>query len=237
MKRSSLVRPAPRRWRRQRGGITLLLSQWIVPDRLYPWLDLAGATGEPAQESEPVLEIREERLPVRPRVLSGEAGESVPLEDELGPILAKHERGAIRLVGPAGSGKSTALAHLARRLPAHFGVASARARALYAIATGTARVVVASTAALMPRVSSPARLQGALGLDQQWKGSPVARVIGTGVSEFVRGVQSLGVNASDPAELELLVDGASRSMDRTKERELANRVHAGHRAEQRLPVQ
>src|SRR5207248_1356415 len=27
------------------GGITLLLSQWIVPDRLYPWLDLsAGLT-------------------------------------------------------------------------------------------------------------------------------------------------------------------------------------------------
>jgi ABC-type nickel/cobalt efflux system permease component RcnA len=24
------------------GGITLLLSQWIVPDRLYPWLDLAA---------------------------------------------------------------------------------------------------------------------------------------------------------------------------------------------------
>ena len=22
------------------GGITLLLSQWIVPDTLYPWLDL-----------------------------------------------------------------------------------------------------------------------------------------------------------------------------------------------------
>jgi nickel/cobalt exporter len=24
------------------GGVTLLLSQWIVPDRLYPWLDLAA---------------------------------------------------------------------------------------------------------------------------------------------------------------------------------------------------
>jgi transcription-repair coupling factor (superfamily II helicase) len=48
-----------------------------------------------------------------------------------------------------------------RGMIAHFGVASARARALYAITTGTARVVVASTAALMPRVSSPARLRGA----------------------------------------------------------------------------
>jgi ABC-type nickel/cobalt efflux system permease component RcnA len=24
------------------GGVTLLLSQWIVPDRLYPWLDLSA---------------------------------------------------------------------------------------------------------------------------------------------------------------------------------------------------
>jgi ABC-type nickel/cobalt efflux system permease component RcnA len=24
------------------GGVTLLLSQWVVPDRLYPWLDLAA---------------------------------------------------------------------------------------------------------------------------------------------------------------------------------------------------
>jgi transcription-repair coupling factor (superfamily II helicase) len=48
-----------------------------------------------------------------------------------------------------------------RGMTAHFGVASARARALYAIATATARVVVASTAALMPRISSPARLRSA----------------------------------------------------------------------------
>jgi transcription-repair coupling factor (superfamily II helicase) len=48
-----------------------------------------------------------------------------------------------------------------RGMTAHFGVASARARALYAIATGTVRIVVASTAALMPRVSSPARLRSA----------------------------------------------------------------------------
>src|SRR5205823_4957518 len=24
------------------GGVTLLLSNWIVPDRLYPWLDLSA---------------------------------------------------------------------------------------------------------------------------------------------------------------------------------------------------
>ena len=41
------------------------------------------------------------------------------------------------------------------------GVTSARARALYALAAGTARVVVASAAALLPRVSAPrARCSG-----------------------------------------------------------------------------
>src|ERR1019366_5828923 len=42
-----------------------------------------------------------------------------------------------------------------RGLAPHVGVTSARARALHALATGTARVIVASAAALLPRVSAP----------------------------------------------------------------------------------
>jgi transcription-repair coupling factor (superfamily II helicase) len=45
-----------------------------------------------------------------------------------------------------------------RGLAPHFGVTSTRARALHAVASGTARVLVASATALMPRVSSPERL-------------------------------------------------------------------------------
>ncbi|HXU80089.1 MAG TPA: MotA/TolQ/ExbB proton channel family protein [Polyangia bacterium] len=74
---------------------------------------------------------------------------------------------------------------------------------------------------LQPLVTTPGRLREAMGLDQQWKHSPVARVIGSGITEFVTAVQNLGTRA-DPAELELVVDGVSRSMARTKERELAN---------------
>jgi transcription-repair coupling factor (superfamily II helicase) len=48
-----------------------------------------------------------------------------------------------------------------RGMSPHFGVASARARALHALAAGTARVVVASAASLMPRVTSPERLLAA----------------------------------------------------------------------------
>ena len=48
-----------------------------------------------------------------------------------------------------------------RGLAPHIGVTSVRARALHAMATGTARVVVASSAALLPRVTSPARLRRA----------------------------------------------------------------------------
>jgi biopolymer transport protein ExbB/TolQ len=47
-------------------------------------------------------------------------------------------------------------------------------------------------------------------------------VIGTGVSEFVRAIESLGPRAADPAELEIVVDTVSRTMERVKERELAN---------------
>ncbi len=48
-----------------------------------------------------------------------------------------------------------------RGLSPHVGVTSARARALHGIGVGTARVVVASAAALLPRISSPRRLVGA----------------------------------------------------------------------------
>src|SRR6185312_3902158 len=45
-----------------------------------------------------------------------------------------------------------------RGMSPHFGVVSARARALHALASGSARVVVASAGSLVPRVTSPARL-------------------------------------------------------------------------------
>ncbi len=48
-----------------------------------------------------------------------------------------------------------------RGMSPHLSVWSARARALHAAATGTARVIVASAAALMPRVSGPERLLSA----------------------------------------------------------------------------
>jgi transcription-repair coupling factor (superfamily II helicase) len=48
-----------------------------------------------------------------------------------------------------------------RGLSPHVGVTSARARALHAMASGTARVVVASAAALLPRVTRPERLLAA----------------------------------------------------------------------------
>src|SRR5262245_3488978 len=48
-----------------------------------------------------------------------------------------------------------------RGLAPHVGVTSVRARALHAIANGTARVVVSSAAGLLPRVTSPSRLRRA----------------------------------------------------------------------------
>src|SRR5262245_34460102 len=48
-----------------------------------------------------------------------------------------------------------------RGLSPHVGVTSARALALHGIGSRTARVVVASAAALIPRISAPRRLLGA----------------------------------------------------------------------------
>ena len=65
-------------------------------------------------------------------------------------------------------------------------------------------------------------LQGLIGVGQRWGGSPVAKVIDGGLNEFVKGINELGHRVQDPAEVELLVDGIGRSMDRGKEREIAN---------------
>ena len=48
-----------------------------------------------------------------------------------------------------------------RGMTPHFRVSAARARALHAAATGTGRLIIASSAALLPRVSRPERLLSA----------------------------------------------------------------------------
>src|SRR4029079_8101565 len=55
-------------------------------------------------------------------------------------------------------------------------------------------------------LSSKGRMRNVVGVDQSWLGSPVAKVIGSGVSDFVRDVEALGDKVQDRAEVELLVD-------------------------------
>jgi biopolymer transport protein ExbB/TolQ len=77
-------------------------------------------------------------------------------------------------------------------------------------------------AALQPLLSSLGGLRQAAGLEARWKDAPVARVIGNGINDFQRGYDELGPDASrDPVELELLVNGVTRTMDRGKKREVA----------------
>ncbi len=62
------------------------------------------------------------RARVRPRVLSPSTGESLPLDDTIGPILQGGDFGLIRVVGGPGSGKTTAVNHLAGLVPPHLKV-------------------------------------------------------------------------------------------------------------------
>ncbi len=76
--------------------------------------------------------------------------------------------------------------------------------------------------ALLPLVSAPGRLREAAGLDGPWRASPVARVIASGINEYVRSMARLGARAGEPGQIELVVEGVGRSMERVKERELMN---------------
>lgn len=75
-------------------------------------------------------------------------------------------------------------------------------------------------AALEP-LMGPGKLEEAQALPAKWSDAPLARVIGTGLSEFTQGLDELGADASDTVEVELVLQGVERSMERAKKRELA----------------
>jgi biopolymer transport protein ExbB/TolQ len=89
-------------------------------------------------------------------------------------------------------------------------------------------------AALQPLVSSGTRLAEARQLEGRWKDAPVARILGPAIADFMLGLEQLraaaggaatggagATGAVDAVNLELLVTGVSRSMDRGKKREVA----------------
>jgi transcription-repair coupling factor (superfamily II helicase) len=79
-----------------------------------------------------------------------------------------------------------------RGLAPHVGVTSVRARALHAVGTGKARVVIASAAALLPRISAPRRLMGAA-LDLR----PGVEIAPTDLAELLI---DAGFTREDPAD-------------------------------------
>ena len=57
---------------------------------------------------------------VRPRIVSPATGDALLLEDFVFTSAAKFSRGSIHIDGPGGSGKTTALRHLAATVLPHF---------------------------------------------------------------------------------------------------------------------
>jgi uncharacterized protein YjbI with pentapeptide repeats/energy-coupling factor transporter ATP-binding protein EcfA2 len=62
------------------------------------------------------------RAQVRPRVVRADGEAALLLEEEVLSLLQAGKRGAVALLGPVGSGKTTALEHLAAVVPADSGV-------------------------------------------------------------------------------------------------------------------
>jgi biopolymer transport protein ExbB len=76
-------------------------------------------------------------------------------------------------------------------------------------------------AALQPLVSQRGQLQQAVTLDKNFPDAPVARVMGPAIGDFVGGMSRLGARSGDPIEIEILIHGITRTMDRARKREIA----------------
>src|SRR5687768_493447 len=72
---------------------------------------------DPTRGADPPLSPR--RAPVVPRVRSRSGGAALPLHERVGLFLDSCACGVINVHGPRGSGKSTALAHLAATFDQH----------------------------------------------------------------------------------------------------------------------
>jgi uncharacterized protein YjbI with pentapeptide repeats/energy-coupling factor transporter ATP-binding protein EcfA2 len=95
------------------------------PELWDPWLDhgrdfdpsgpevVSEEPADPEQSQAPILA----RAAVRPRVTSPQTGEAIPLEDEIGAMIQEGRGGSVVIAGGPGSGKTTALQHLAAILP------------------------------------------------------------------------------------------------------------------------
>jgi len=94
-----------------------LWDPWLDSGRAEDWTELEVVTEEPATPVTRIGELPAQRARVRPRVISPDTRDAVLLEDEIGVLVQRGERGLVRLVGGPGSGKSTALRHLSAILP------------------------------------------------------------------------------------------------------------------------
>ncbi len=94
-----------------------LWDPWLDSGREEEWTEPEVVVEEPAIPVREIGELPGERARVRPRVISPGTSEAVLLEDEIGPLIQNGESGLVQIVGGPGSGKSTALRHLAATLP------------------------------------------------------------------------------------------------------------------------
>ena len=114
------------------GGTATTRGSVVTPHGLWdPWLDndddrherAPGSIGEVSTGDDLHAQIDAapglvaERARVRPRIISYVTGEAIPLDDQIGQIVEEGQYQCVRLNGGPGSGKSTAIRHLAAVLP------------------------------------------------------------------------------------------------------------------------
>ena len=88
-----------------------------VADPQTPLAEVDSAQAGQLADPDTINRLSAKRASVRPHILSPETGETIRLEDEIGRLVEQGYADRIGLIGGPGSGKTTALQHLAAILP------------------------------------------------------------------------------------------------------------------------
>jgi len=193
--------------------------------------------------------VRPRQAAVRPRVISPDTGESIAMDDVIAGLIEAGARGTAEIWGPDGSGKTTALEHLAAAFgpaehvvlldqPDAFEVQSQAAVALVVFTSNRPRASLADRSYALAPWTDDDIIEYLLAMHAGECRSVVRRLEGDGFRRHVRGAPRLwSIIMDEMARAEEVADTAITSLRRRSARRICvARICAGRTFATRISI-